>query len=534
MESRFQPFRNYIRLIAAGGIVAVLASFSGGCMAFDVGKMEIFTHQETIRGRKTTPERTVVEDVRASLVQRGNEAVVSLEAEGWDDFEVYEEAEVVRVRRQKRMAFGFFPGAAEICRMPDGALTACSWNARAPDSGKRPFCAQYKDDKPAGLGDYVLNQFVGTLLFGMNLTIATPAALVYEPFRGWSCDHDFLDSEHYSRDWETGNYDASKSPAIRALKKFSNGERDQIGIRTCFDDSTPSSGEIFGSIALFGFKKYPAFFVDLPAREGRRRVGVEKQKWQATVPGPFEVMLSIPGLGWSERRMAADGQSEVVFDLPASGRGGMAEARLAFDHARGESEKTRLAVDKSRGQGSRFDVSFRAQEGTIPHGKMAWEIVQIQPTREGRYVVRVRVADGGRNEETAQEIAREVRRRIREDYAGRHPSSHVEEVHDRVMWKTDADDPAMLVFAGWAFAAKPLASGWKWNAGTRRGMFRVAFSAGVPEEQIRKWTRENIASIVADKNIVLETGERPSGARYRVVTESFENGVFSVEFEVLE
>lgn len=69
-----------------------------------------------------------------------------------------------------------------------------------------------------------------------------------------------------------------------------------------------------------------------------------------------------------------------------------------------------------------------------------------------------------------------------------------------------------------------------YDSNSRRGTFAVKVVAG-DFEATRRWVRKNIESIVADKNIMLKTGERPPQAHYKLLNEEVKDGVIVVEFE---
>lgn len=108
-------------------------------------------------------------------------------------------------------------------------------------------------------------------------------------------------------------------------------------------------------------------------------------------------------------------------------------------------------------------------------------------------------------------------------------------VRDVVEWAADVRDPVVLTFVGWAFSARPLASGWQWNAATRRGTARVWISDGFPKEGGLEWVRENAGAIADDKGVALEAGaEVTAGATWRCVSERFGGGIIRVGCELAE
>lgn len=516
---------------------------SAGCVAVPAGKTEVFRHELAEVETGTHPERTRMERARVDLRQRGELAFVSIDAELAEDFARKRHVRQVTVRKQKRLAFGLFPEAAELAWMPTGALASAMTVGRTSYVTVPRYCGFYTDHTPS-LWRYAGCQLeVFFLEVGLGHLAGTFKSLFVAPFEGFRCDsHDHYDREHWKRNVirvDKVAADASSSPLIRAFSELPEEMRRDIGVRTCFDVRNTGATLRCG---LVGFHKYPAVFVEveeLPAEI----IQAETRMRKVAVEGPCEIELSIPGVGFSERRSLGRGETNAVFGLPAAAREMSIEARVSVREApgagRGDTqERTREAIGLLAGQASRFDVNLRADAngtGTGGAGSEAFEIVGIRPGRDGRYEVRVRVSEAGRRAAVAEGIAPEVRRRIREDYANRHSGARVADVRDWVAWQADEGNPAVLVFEGWAFAARALSEGWRYDGATRRGEVRVLVSGGVPEEQAAEWARENIAAIVADKGVALEAGGGGAEpAAFRCLGERFEGGVLCVEFEVAE
>ncbi len=77
--------------------------------------------------------------------------------------------------------------------------------------------------------------------------------------------------------------------------------------------------------------------------------------------------------------------------------------------------------------------------------------------------------------------------------------------------------------------------GWSYDHDSRRGWVRLRIPNGVSTEDARYWVRENIATILAEKDVLLEADKAPpSGVTYRSLGEKFENGILTVEFEAVQ
>lgn len=540
--------------------VAFVPCFFAGCVAVDVGRPQEFRHRTERVETDAEPSRVLLEKARVRLSQRGETAVVSVDADTAEEHRRRRYGKDITVRRQKRLAFGFFPGAAELVWMPDGALESGMTAIRTTYEQTPRHCGFYQDQDP-GLGLYAKKQLV-LLAFGFGLpqVIYTVDSMLFAPFETWACsNHDFIDRGHWRRGAKRAGQrvaDASEFPRLRALAEFPEAAKRRIGVRTCFDVgstekwgtradarfSTPMAGlggDYDGShCGVFGFHKYLAVFVDVD-ESGEAEAGEpEVRKMKRAVEGPYEVELSIPGVGHSERRVVGRGKTDVAFALPKAAHEMSIEAHVSVRECpngggKGVPDLTRQAIRDLAGARSVFDVNLRAR-GCGPDAVGGYEIEQIQPTDDGQYTVRVHVAEAAQARAAADGIFPEVRRLIRETHVRRHPAARAGEVRDWVEWKEDESAPGILVFTGWAFSAKPLASGWTWDEESRRGTIRVLVSDGAPEEEVRQWVRDNIALLVSDKNILAAADGLLPGAAFRCVSECFENGVFSVEFELDE
>lgn len=541
-----------------GGITAFLllclAEMSGsGCVAVNVGRPETFRHTVMRREESPNPVRSNVAEARVQLQQRGNRVAVQVAADMADEFEQSLFKTELVVRRQKKLAFGLFPAAAENVYMPRGALVSAQGIFRDGFETSPEFRAWYGRGAEPGMGAFVSEQTLAWFgLFGTISVCATVESLVLWPFTDWGCtSHDFVDGDCFRQASRNGKIvmDASESPKLRALAAFPEQDREKIGAHTCFD--VEHRGEGFSHWGLVGFHKFQAVFVEIPDEEEGKESGTEIRIRKAAIPGPFEVELAIPGLGYSDKRRVEKGEKAVVFELPEGRREGRIEARVSVRECVGEAgtatpTATRQAVRKLAGQASRFDVNLRAPAGGWTQGgfparlegepsEAICDIVEIRPSRTGKYVVRAKVRDPSRILDAAWEIEDDIRRRIREDFASRHPEIRVEDIRDMVEWTTEGEDGATLAFTGWAFSGRPLESGWKYDARTRRGIVRVAVSDGIPEQQVRQWAKDHIGEIVADKNVGIGTeGDVPEGTGFRWRADRFENGVLTVEFEAVK
>lgn len=123
---------------------------------------------------------------------------------------------------------------------------------------------------------------------------------------------------------------------------------------------------------------------------------------------------------------------------------------------------------------------------------------------------------------------------LRAGWLERHPEEDAGSVGAWADWRS-GENERMLVFSGTAFSARPVADGWQYDAATRRGEVRWNVQEDVDAEVVRRWARENVESIARDRAAVLKAGEAvPEDGRYRSMSERLENGVLTLEFEVVQ
>lgn len=527
--------------VALAGIMQIC-----GCVAIDIGKPTVYEHTNTYYDTSSTPSAIQVETVRTHVQQIGPNLIVGISADVQEEYPKKRKKETTTIRIQKRLGIGFFPGASELYLKPHGALDPAPFRERLGKHGSE--YALYHD----GNFDYAGFQLFALIAScGIIQVAGTVNTLLCEPFAGWSCYHDFTDEDCL----EVGRYsdgyrvyaDATKSPKIRAFKAFLPEERKRMGVRTCYDDSSGGLSMLSGiaHAGLIGCHKHQAVFVESAKAGLQTETGyVETKRRTADVAGPFVAELLIPTLGYVQKVRVEKGVKRVSFRLPLAERKCAMKAVVRFwrDTAEMGSDVTKGALEKVAGKRYQFDVTL--QGGAMPSvsvpttiSKAAggqYEVVKITPSREGRYEVRVRIADKSKTFDVGWVVESDVKRMIREDYANRHPGTGIQYVRELVEWETE-EDGAILVYRGWAFSARPVSDGWSYNAGTRRGRVRLRISEGMPADEAKRWARENIEAIVKEKNVVLEAGGTPpEGALYRSLGEVLENGVLTVEFETVE
>ena len=82
---------------------------------------------------------------------------------------------------------------------------------------------------------------------------------------------------------------------------------------------------------------------------------------------------------------------------------------------------------------------------------------------------------------------------------------------------------------------RPLTLSWNYDSDTRMGKVILKIPTSMSPTDAKRWARENIAAIVSDKNVAIDVGQAPpTGATFRSLSESFENGVLTIEFAKIE
>ena len=550
----FSPFRPFLH--AAFPAAALLGS---GCVAFNVGKPETFTHVDWIVETAEAPSRTGILSTDARFQKRGNEVAVGLGLELAEDFEKREHSETVNVRKQKRLAVGLFPGAAEFMFVPDGALlpTFKSFGGAGKSTGN-PSYRVYHGDPRNNMEAIAGSELMGCALFCIPITLSTLDSLIYAPFDDWRCGgHEFVDPDHVRKIVLSNGltaYDASDSPKLRSLLRFSNAEQKRIGINTCFYhvngsiDHGEAGDPTFTHTGLIGMHKHLAVFVDGPTAGPSTVIGTETKRRSAIAGGPFIAELKIPDLGHSDWKRVAAGETQAAFALPAVQRDCTVEAVVSFRedssiNGRGADELTRQALAKAAGREWRFDLVLKgtglAVSGPVPEPALQpaaplFEVVEITPKGDGQYFVRVAIKDKSKTFSVIHLIEPEVYRLVRNDFRSKNPGEPAQFVRERMRYETEKDGK-ILSFTGWVFSVRPVDNGWFYDPNSRRGWVRLRIVGGIPAAEAEDWAHENIAEIVKYKNVAIEAGKAPPpGATFRSLGESFEGGVLTVEFEAVQ
>lgn len=559
------------RQILGAVLPAALLALGSGCVAVNVGQPETFVHRDTVVDGTEPPHAVEVLSVNGQAKPGNNSLEAWLEADvrrvSWQ--RVHDST--VTVKTQKRLAVGLFPGLGEAILKPSGALDPI-WAPQYPvnNSPQKTEHCVYSATTSGGYNcvlDYVgLN--VGCLVacLGVPQAIGTLGTLLVEPFCGWSCYHDRYDKSRAKTFHSWGNkyfVDASFSPKLQLLLRFTPEERARMGFTTCFDwprKKKQSSVFEMAQFGLVGCHKHLAVFVE-EGREAERRVEKESRE-RKTVPGPYEATLRVPGAGIEKTVRVEEGGSKAVFALPAAERGGTYEATVEFRplHAGTDAagrgwdtqtlrqsvwlqERPKPAPPLNPSSAAQPEIRYVEKEihhyhetrvvEERTHGEMPWSIELTEPFRNGRAEYRVAILDGSKTPaEVEREVKPQIEQNLRDAFEASMPGMDPQWVRAYAVAEYEGRS---IRFKGVAFSVQPVTDGWRYDARTRRGAVRLRMSDGMTPEEAKRWARENIEAIAREKNTAVEAGkDPPAGAKFRSLSEVLENSVLTVEFEAVE
>lgn len=543
-------------------LLAVLPVLGTGCVAFDVGRPQTFTNEEKVFETAKEPSATEVVDAEVALSQpKPGFAEVRLLATVRETYPRTCRTDRTTVIRQKRMSFGFMPFFAEYDGPGDSLVPAMFYrNGRTTEDSDLGRRYVYKAEADVESEPDIL--LAGIWLIP-GLYVNSVVSLVWTPFFGdWECRHVDWAERGKSR---RGSHGAGQlffdtaTPALHALSRFPEADRRRIGVRTCYDPEKTSPGlDVITHWKLFGFHKFLRIRVQGPVRGPVADADPDiRTRRRVPVPGPVSVRVSIPDVGWTGSGVIAEDGRGASIALPHVERDRSATAVVTVSAAGG------LAGDacrKAAGGDWRFPVSLRAAAGVYraaggampapvvtqvvvhvtepaaaPERKEApWDIETVEPYAGGRAAYLVTIHDAARTAfDVKREVQPEIERSLRDAFCASNPGIDEAAVRAYVSSEFGADRTIRL--SGVAFSVAPVSDGWSYDSDTHRGSVRLRVSAHMRPEDAKRWGRENIAAIVAEKNVAIESGGAPPpGSTYRSLSESFENGILAIEFEAVQ
>lgn len=260
----------------------------------------------------------------------------------------------------------------------------------------------------------------------------------------------------------------------KALRKFSLNELDYLNSNTRSHRSLEWL-EPFSHCGLIGCHKYTALFVESPQKDPPMFAGTETRQRDVAIEGPFIAELSIPSLNHSDWKRVQKHETQTTFILPDVRQDCTVEAFVSF------------------------------HEDDIAYSRTASDL-----TRQA-----IAKATGGKWRFNLSLKAY--------DRAGSPP--HGLSLHSVTSYSSKSQRIATITSN----------DGWFYDHDSRCGWVKLCIPDGMPIEDARHWVRENISTILAEKDVLLEADKAPpSGVTYRSLGEKFENGILTVEFEAVQ
>ena len=416
-------------------VISILAAalLGSGCIAIPMGK-ETFTTEYPTDIRATSDAPAIVCQDCEVLAQASDETHLSASfmLSGTLAIEQPQEQHyaTVTVEKQKKMAFGLFPGNAESFLRPSDALQPMlGWEyegngnystAVAVPRGTDPSSVRAPSEPVL-----MVNPFAGFLF--------VPYSLLYVPFfGGYGCD------SHHWRDGD-GSFDKTN-----LIGFFSEEEREQIEAWTWKDADKHKQARnwsLQSHSSWIGFHKYCSYVVRGGGwSEKTTPVSAKKSVEKHILVGPYSATLEFPSLGFSQTVEVEEGRTLADFSLADAANGEpFASGTIRFDPPAGgfaaiHDAKSRSILEMSRGQKlpvtvelpvprlaniadvgtteEANDAAFRNHDDATP----PYQFTSIEP-KNGKLVVRVSVRDPSKTLAIDPQVRPEVRRLFREQFA---------------------------------------------------------------------------------------------------------------------
>lgn len=222
--------------------------------------------------------------------------------------------------------------------------------------------------------------------------------------------------------------------------------------------------------------------------------------------------------------------------LPRVNQAAVAPSRPAIQRpAEERPAENRTAADSGRNSGRRSaSAPVRSPKPEQPE-RPPFDIVSSEPYKDGRAVYRVTILDPSKTAFDIERLVRpDIERIVRDAFASGNPDIAPESI--RVSVVPDFGSDRTIRFTAVAFSAELSSDGWTYSSETRRGTVQLHVGGRVDARTARLWARQNIASIVRDKNVALSADEEtpPPGAAFQSLSESLDKGILTIEFAVVD
>lgn len=448
--------------------LALALLLGSGCIAIPVGTETFRTEYPTdIRATADPPTRTF--NVAPTIVD-GDEyhrsTAIGLAGTITSEQTQEQHYGTVSVKKQKRLAIGLFPTAAQTkWDRPQGSLTPVNSTFSYVGNGQYSSNGTYENGR---------EQKLGTALTAITLgLVATPISMMAGIFGPYEKDLHYLGSsvvDSSSSSYQSGTLHVTSTTKVHdsrdidLLLKFPMSERERIGAWTYHENAThPHNTFWHGFYAQWiGVHKYCNFIVK-DEGEIPRTVPAEPKTTASnrTIPGPYSVFLSLPGVDFQQTSDVGVGETTAFFNLESAANGnsfakgtvrflpppgGLAAVRNEDDRAILELAMERewpvtVALPAPR-LGAGEGESEKDDAGkTLPKDK-PYQITGIGQTDDGKgLVVRITVNDTDQTLQIDRQMRPEVRRLFREQFATGGDADRRENVQMKL-----EDDGKMLVY----------------------------------------------------------------------------------------
>lgn len=441
---------NRISLVSSLSQIAQTAALlvcATGCISIPMGKEEFTTEYPTaIRATWDSPTKTY-EVSPAVYGDEGENRVVTIVLSGTVTSEQPREQhyDKVTLEKRKRLAFGFFPNAAEGLFRPKKAMVPMN----LPYVGDGRYSSNTYGAKESGIGAAGFGAFLGIYLF-----LYTPFSILYEPFAPYEDDRHYMG--RFIDSGLRGNTICSNYSAedVELLGKFSPSDRAKIGAWTFRENATHPQNTFwngFSSFSWFGFDKHSYYLMHDPVKDSRKEpVAPEITSSDRKVSGPYSVTMRIPDMAFEEIVDVGPDSSEAVFHLPAATHGrSSASGFLRFlppaaglDAVRGEDSRELLRRAAEREWPITVSLPASRADGVIePPSRPSYRIVAVERPDSGGLVVRVAVDDASRTFDIDRMVQPEIRRLFREQF-----SSGADDARQETLRWTTEDEGKTLVY----------------------------------------------------------------------------------------
>lgn len=161
---------------------------------------------------------------------------------------------------------------------------------------------------------------------------------------------------------------------------------------------------------------------------------------------------------------------------------------------------------------------------------------RVEKTELEEYQVRIvyELSDGVSIEEADRELNPLLREEQRDSFRRRNQEVDPESIHASADYET-RNGGRTLVYTVSAFTTQPTLLEMAYHNTSRRGSCSYRINAHGNADAAFEYAKQEIANLALHENVVLEVGKKPPpGAKYRLLDQAFQDGVLTIEFELIE